>query len=211
MFSFIVIAKATKRNTNIYNTLAVSAFFLLIINPFLIMEVGFQLSYLAVIGIIYLQPKIYNWLNPHNWLLDKMWELTAVSIAAQVATFPLGLLYFHQFPNYFFISNLIVIPLATFIVYGGIILFLVSWGTILATWVAKVLYWLIWAMNYCVQLIESIPHSLTEGLTINITETWMIYLIIITFLVYFSYKEAKYLHIALSCTLLLSHINYIKV
>jgi len=203
MFSFIVIAKATKRNTNIYNTLAVSAFFLLIINPFLIMEVGFQLSYLAVIGIIYLQPKIYNWLNPHNWLLDKMWELTAVSIAAQVATFPLGLLYFHQFPNYFFISNLIVIPLATFIVYTGIILFLVSWGTILATWVAKALYWLIWAMNYCVQLIESIPYSLTEGLTINITETWMIYLIIITFLVYFAYKEAKYLHIALSCTLLL--------
>ena len=132
-----------------------------------------------------------------------MCSLTAVSIAAQVATFPLGLLYFHQFPNYFFISNLIVIPLATFIVYAGIILFLVSWGTILATWVAKALYWLIWSMNYCVQLIESIPHSLTEDLTINITETWMIYLIIITFLVYFAYKEAKYLHIALSCTLLL--------
>ncbi|MBL4653060.1 MAG: ComEC/Rec2 family competence protein [Flavobacteriales bacterium] len=203
MFSFIVVARATKRNTNIYNTLAVSALFLLLFNPLLIMEVGFQLSYLAVIGIVYLQPKIYSWLEPKNWLLDKIWGLTAVSIAAQIATFPLGLLYFHQFPNYFFISNLVVIPLATFIVYTGILLFFVSWIPLLATWVSKALFWLIWVMNYCVKLIESIPYSLTEGLTINITETWMIYLIIITSLIYFAYKEAKYLHVAMSCMLLL--------
>jgi competence protein ComEC len=203
MFSFIVVAKATKRNTNIYNTLAVSAFFLLLYNPLLLMEVGFQLSYLAVIGIVYLHPKIYGWFNLNNWLLDKMWSITAVSISAQIATFPIALLYFHQFPNYFFISNLIVIPLVTVIVYTGILLFLVSWVPVVAIWVAKGLFWSIWVMNYCVRVIESIPYSLTKDLSIDGTETVIIYIIIITTLVFFAYKKANYLCASLGSLLVL--------
>ncbi len=101
MFSFIALAKGFGRNTNIYNTLAGSGLILLVFDPYLIMSVGFQLSYLAVVGIIYFQPKIYNLFISKNWILDKIWMITTVSVAAQLATFSLGLLYFHQFPSFF--------------------------------------------------------------------------------------------------------------
>ena len=70
MFSFIIIGGALKRDTNIYNTLTASAFVLLIYNPFIILQVGFQLSYAAVLGIVYLQPKLHNLYRPSFWLLD---------------------------------------------------------------------------------------------------------------------------------------------
>src|SRR5690606_20870391 len=91
MFSFLVAAKTTKSNHVFFNTMAASALFLLIINPYLLMEVGFQLSYLAVIGIVVIHPYIYHLLYVKHWFLDKIWNITAVSIAAQIATFPLGL------------------------------------------------------------------------------------------------------------------------
>ncbi|WP_339607234.1 ComEC/Rec2 family competence protein [uncultured Roseivirga sp.] len=88
MFSFVAIAKAKNTNSSIYNTLAASAFVLLCWNPYLIMSVGFQLSYLAVFGIVYLQPKFYNLFDIHNTWLDKVWAISCVSLAAQIATAP---------------------------------------------------------------------------------------------------------------------------
>lgn len=118
MFSFIAIGRHSGQFGSIYNMLGVSAFVLLLINPFLIKEVGFQLSYLAVIGIVYLHPKIFPLLANGNLLWDKVWALAVVSFSAQLATFPLSIYYFNQFPNYFLITNLMVIPLATIIQIG---------------------------------------------------------------------------------------------
>ncbi|RQO64611.1 hypothetical protein DBR40_25200, partial [Pedobacter sp. KBW01] len=89
-----------------------SAFCQLIYNPFSIWDVGFQLSYLAVFGLFYLQPKIYNLFYIENKWLDKLWNFIAMSLAAQIATFSLSIYYFHQFPLYFLIGNLfITLPL----------------------------------------------------------------------------------------------------
>ena len=115
MFSFVAIAKPGGHRTNIYNTLAVSAFLILWYDPFFIMSVGFQLSYLAVLVIVYVQPGLYNVWNPANRILDEIWKVSSVSIAAQISTFSLSLFYFHQFPNYFLMSNLVAIP-ASFVV-----------------------------------------------------------------------------------------------
>ncbi|HET6245223.1 MAG: ComEC/Rec2 family competence protein [Bacteroidetes bacterium] len=193
MFSFIIIGKAFNRNTNIYNTLGASAFILLLFNPYLIMEVGFQLSYLAVIGIVYLQPKIYNLYNPSNWLIDKVWGLTAVSLAAQLATFPLGLLYFHQFPNYFIISNIVVIPAATMVIYSGMVLMAVSGVEVLAELVSKFFYILIKLLNESVILIEKLPYSISDGVYVTITQTWLVYAMIISGIAFFVIKKNKYL------------------
>jgi competence protein ComEC len=76
MFSFIVVARPFNRGTNIYNTLAASAFVLLIYNPYLIMSVGFQLSYLAVLGIVYLQKPVYNLWEIENRVGDWIWQIT---------------------------------------------------------------------------------------------------------------------------------------
>ncbi len=91
MFSFMIVGKLFKRDVNIYNTLATSAFVILIFDTNIIANVGFQLSYLAVLGIVTFQKTIYNWYQPKYWLVDQIWSITAVSIAAQIATFPVGL------------------------------------------------------------------------------------------------------------------------
>lgn len=193
MLSFIIVAKATNQHTNVYNTLAASAFLLLLIDPFLIMDVGFQLSYLAVIGIVYLQPQIYDLIEFDNWLLNQSWNVTAVSLAAQVATFPLGLYYFHQFPVYFLVSNLVVIPVSTLIIYLGIVLFTFSKIPLVSKYVALVFGWLIWFLNASVKWMESLPYSAIEGISISGVETVLLYAMIIVLLFYLSELKFNFL------------------
>jgi len=195
MFSFIIIGSALKRQTNIYNTLAASAFVLLIYNPFILLQVGFQLSYLAVLGIVFLQPKIYNLYKSNNWILDKTWAITTVSISAQIATFPLGMYYFHQFPNYFLLSNLFVIPLATFIIALGIFLFLSNLFLPLSYLIAFLLTKLLVFLNFSVDWVQSLPYSLTIGISISQLETILIYLIILMIipaLIKINFKSMKF-------------------
>ncbi len=193
MLSFIVIGRMTTRHTSLYNTLAASAFFLLGINPFLIMQVGFQLSYLAVLGIILLQPMIQSWIDPPGWLLRNLWSLLSVSIAAQVSTFPLGFYYFHQFPVYFLLANLIVIPISTVIIYGGILLLIISPWHIGGFVVGHLLGSLIRAMNAMVMYIEQLPVSIINGISISVFETYALYLSMVAFLLFFSLKNQRYL------------------
>ena len=195
MFSFIVAAKIIKRNSNFFNTLAASALVLLIYNPLLIMEVGFQLSYLAVTGIVIIQPWINNWLSFQRWFPRKIWEITSVSIAAQIATFPLGLLYFHQFPNYFLLSNLIVIPLAILILSIGILTLSFSFIPILSDYLATLLNYIIQFLNYSVKTIDKLPYSLSENIRFTVIETWFIYLFIVCIILLIVYRKFKYMFI----------------
>ena len=107
MISMVIIGKTYSRHISILNILAISAFFLLLYDPLFITDVGFQLSYLTVLGLIVLQPIVYKWVHLENKWADKLWALCSVSIAAQVITFPLSIYYFHQFPVYFLISNFV--------------------------------------------------------------------------------------------------------
>lgn len=200
MFSFIVGAKMVKRNSNFFNTLAASALTLLIINPMLIMEVGFQLSYLAVIGIVVIQPWVYNWFSPKWWLLDKIWEISAVSIAAQIATFPLGLLYFHQFPNYFLLSNLIVIPMAIIILYLGLVTLSCISIPFISDYLVLGLKYTIQFLNWSVIQIDQLPYSLTQNIRFSVTDTWLIYLLIIFIILLIAYRKFKYLAGAALCS-----------
>ncbi len=179
MFTIIIGSKAMLRNASIYNTLACSCFILLCYNPYLITEVGFQLSYLAVVGIVYLQPKIYGLMIFRNWLLDKAWMITAVSIAAQIFTFPLGLLYFHQFPVYFLFSNLIVIPLTTLIIYVGITMFITSsFSPVITHYIGYITFELTRITNEFLFFIEHLRYALIKGITISIGEAYIVYMMI---------------------------------
>ncbi|HJN63400.1 MAG TPA: ComEC/Rec2 family competence protein [Flavobacteriales bacterium] len=212
MFSFVTIGSSLKRKTNIYNTLAASAFVLILYNPYIILKVGFQLSYLAVLGIVYLQPKLYNLYRTSNWLLDKIWVITTVSIAAQLATFPLGMYYFHQFPNYFLLSNLFVIPLATFIINGGILLFVVSTIPIIPNYIAWVVNKMLLFLNFSVEWVDSLPFSLTLGISISAFETLLIYLLILLFIPAIVNQNFRNIKIALLLTVfLLSYQIYEKM
>ncbi len=122
MISVFIIAKLLGKNTNSYNIIAFAAFCILLYHPFLIWDIGFQLSFLAVLGLIYLQPKIEQWFSVKHPLLSKLWGLIAMSLSAQLATYPFSVYYFHQFPVYFLLSNLFITIPTALIMYIGIII-----------------------------------------------------------------------------------------
>ncbi|MBC8052445.1 MAG: ComEC family competence protein [Sphingobacteriaceae bacterium] len=127
MLSMYVLGKAVYRSSNSYNLVATSAVFLLLYNPYFLLDVGFQLSYLAVLGLIYFYPKIYHLFYIRNWIGDKIWSYVALSCAAQLATFPLAMYYFHQFPVYFLLSNLFIVLPVIVIMYLGIAFLFIPW------------------------------------------------------------------------------------
>ena len=126
MFTFVAIGFSLKRKKIIEHSLISSMFLLLLIKPLFLFDVGFQLSYLAVFGIVWTQPLFYNLWKPKFWLFDKFWRLFTVSIAAQVGILPISLYYFHQFPALFILSNLIIIPFLGGILIGGILIIILS-------------------------------------------------------------------------------------
>lgn len=192
MFSLVAIGKALNWRAYIYNTLAVTAFVLLLFDPFFIMQVGFQLSFLAVLGIVYFQPKIYNLLYFRYKFFDWLWSITCVSIAAQLITAPVCLLYFHQFPNYFFISNLIVIPGATGVLVLGLVLLFASFVfEPLAIAISFLLKYLIFALNYLVYQVQKLPFALSDEISIYIWEAWLLYFMVFGFGFFLIYKARK--------------------
>ena len=171
MFSFIGFGNLFKRKPGIYQAIAASAFFLLAINPNYLFEVGFQLSYAAVLGIVYIQPKIYHLFDFKRivWI-DKIWAITTVSIAAQAATFPLSIYYFHQFPLFFIVSNLVVIPTAYLLMSYGLGLLTLSIIISPPAFLILPFKWLLMLMIKSVELVESLPHSVVYQLNFTRTE-----------------------------------------
>ena len=208
MFSFIALARPFGKQTNIYNTLAASVLFLLLYNPYLIMSVGFQLSYLAVLGIVYLQRPIYHWWEIENRIGDWIWQITSVSMAAQAATFALALLYFHQFPSYFLISNLLVIPLSTLVLVLGIFLLVISFFSPLAFLVAMILEWLVKALNWIVFKTEALPFSLINNIYISAFQCWLLMGMLISLIFVFQFRSIKWLYVSFGLTLLFVIIQW---
>ncbi len=189
MFTFLEVARATSRNANIFNTLAASAFCLLVFDPYLIMSVGFQLSYLAVIGIVYVHPMLVTIFEPRSWLLNETWKVTSVSIAAQIATFPLGLFYFHQFPNYFLLSNLLVIPISFGVLILGLVVLATAFFAALANVAGYLLALCIKLMNLIVQGVDWLPFSLTDEVHITALQCWLLMGVVVAFVITLQYKR----------------------
>jgi competence protein ComEC len=192
MFSIFTLAKTSHRNTNIYNTLAFSAFVLLCYDPAMIFQVGFQLSYMAVLGIVYLQPRIYALWETKYRFLDYLWQITAVSIAAQVATFPITLYYFHQYPVYGLLSNLLVIPAAFVMLYGGILSILLSFVPALAAVVGFVLRYLVWFVNQYIFIIEQLQGAVVQGIEFSAWALWLSYASIVFFILLIEQRKWSY-------------------
>ncbi len=204
MFSVMATSQAINRDNNIYNSLGIACFILLLYDPNFIFSVGFQLSFLALTGIVYLQPKIYHLTYISNPFVDKVWQITAVSIAAQISTLPLTVYYFHQFPTYFFLSNLVVIPGATVIMIMGISMLVVgSVFDYVGLFIGFVLDGIIQLMNYLVILVESIPGSLITWLYFNDLQVWLVYGFLILILLGAYHKSSLYLNSSILTLLLI--------
>jgi competence protein ComEC len=176
MFTCIVLGDSFGRKSSIFNTLSLSAFILLCINPFWLWDVGFQLSYAAVLSIIVFMQPIYNWIYCKNKLLDFFWKMNAVTLSAQILTLPFCIYHFHQFPTLFFLSNFLAVPLSSAILLGEILVCLFFWMPKATQLLGYVIEWLIRLMNTYIEKIESIPFSLWDGLLINIPQAVLLLL-----------------------------------
>jgi competence protein ComEC len=176
MFTTIVIGNSLAKKSSIYNSLALSAFLLLCLNPFWLWDVGFQLSYSAVLSIVLFMKPIYNWLYFKNKVFDFFWKLNAVTIAAQILTLPISIFHFHQFPVLFLATNFLAVPLSSVIILGEIFLCCIAFIHPLAMATGQVLSWLIRYMNHYIQHIENLPYSLWDALQLNILQTILMYI-----------------------------------
>jgi competence protein ComEC len=204
MYTFIITGQSLNRKTNIYNSMAAAAFCCLAINPFVLADVGFQLSYLAVLGIVFLQKYITAWYYSEATIVNKVWSLVAVSFAAQLGAFPICLYYFHQFPNFFWIANLVAVPLTTIMLFGAIaMLVLFSIWPTAALFVGTILLYITKLLNIIIQWIDALPASVWDGISITPFQTLLYYLIIILFSIWLINKQKKYLPIGLLLSVIL--------
>jgi competence protein ComEC len=200
MFSVVAIGMHLKRPSNIYNTLAISAFIILLSKPLFLFDIGFQLSYLAVIAIVTIQPLIYNLWKPKLWLLDKLWQVFTVTVAAQFGIIPISLFYFHQFPGLFWLSNTAIIPLLGIILSTGILVIILAILNILPQILADCYGGVISLMNSFFAWIANQEQFLIKDIPINLLQVLALYFIIIALVRLYinqNYKALKLLFIAI--------------
>jgi competence protein ComEC len=192
MFSFFAAGRAWSRDASVYNILAAAAFCMLVVNPRLLFDVGFQLSFAAVTGIVSWQGDIYRSLYLAHPVPDYLWKLISVSVAAQLATFPLSLYYFQQFPLLFWLSGLIAVPAAGLILGGGLSLLLL--GSV--PWLGKTVGWLlnelISLVNASIAWISGLPCSRLSGLWIDGWVVGLWYALIFALVLAFYRRRGKY-------------------
>lgn len=178
MFTIPIIGKLLKRDSSSLNSLLFTAFCMVIYDYSNLFNIGFQLSFLAVAGILLFQEKIFNIFQLQNKILIWLWSLTSVSIAAQITTLPLTIYYFHNIPVLSLISNLFVVPLSTLLIYfsGGLILFnLTNVSNIISLIINKLSYYL----NLFIEEISCTPFATIENINISIFQVATLYLIIL--------------------------------
>ncbi|WP_428230341.1 ComEC/Rec2 family competence protein [Flavobacterium sp.] len=184
MFSFLAIGNHLRRNGSIYHTLLVSILLILLFEPYFLFDVGFQLSYLALFFIVWLQPVLKNIWKPKNKIQTTVWNALTVSFAAQIGTLPLCLYYFHQFPGLFFVTNIIIIPLLSFIMIAGIIVMIVALFISPPILLIEVFEKSIYLLNQTIHFIASFESFVIRDISFNFYFLITFYLLIIAFIIW---------------------------
>ncbi len=182
MFSLLNLGLLMERQNNIFNILAFSAFILLFDNPMLLFNIGFQFSYLAVIGIVGFYKPVKNVFKPRNIILDFFWSVMAVSISAQLFVGPLSVFYFNQFPNYFLLTNLMVIPILPLVLYLGISVFAFSFIPVFSNFLGTIMSHLVSFIYIIIQWVESLPFALFDRIYLPGPLLLLIYFLVFSFL-----------------------------
>jgi len=184
MFSFVAIGMFLRRSINIYNTLAVSALIILLFQPAFLFDVGFQLSYVALFFIVWLQPLLSSIWIPKYKVTSYLWDIITVSFAAQIGTFPMSIYYFHQFPGLFFITNLVILPGMSIILALGVVVMVLAALDVIWLPLLKSLEWSIWLLNKVIGLVASFEDFIFRDIPLNSYMMWSCYLIIFSTIIW---------------------------
>lgn len=202
MISLFILGKTFFERGSTYNIMALAAIVMLMWNPFLLFQTSFQFSFLALLGILYFQPKIYGLYIPNHVIVRFVWGLISVSVAAQIFIFPFTVYYFHQFPVYFAVSSLLAVPLVTVIIYLGMLLMVTE--AIWPLWnpfIADMLEVIVGILNACIQTIRSWPASVWEDIWLSDTSLmWSIGFFLVGIL-WWETRRSGIFYVALFCLL----------
>ncbi len=207
MLSLVAFGGVIGRKSNTANTVLASAFCMLLYQPRYLTDIGFQLSYAAVFSIILWQDKIYKTFLFKPLLWDKIWSLTSVSIAAQLGTLPIILYHFHHFSNTFWISGLIVIPAATILLYGTLLLMICTPFPPLMRRVGEAISFVTHGMNSAIEWLGKIPHSAVDGIAFHIIDLLFLYALLAAMAAVMQLRSFQ--RIATMLSLLLLYTAYI--
>nr|WP_255489729.1 ComEC/Rec2 family competence protein [Dysgonomonas sp. 25] len=196
MLSVLCIAELVNRRSYSIHALYIAAFFILLHNPFSLFQVSFQLSFASVLGILYLHPKLAHLFNSKNKAVRYLWNAFTLSCVAQLATFPLCLYYFGTFPTYFFITNLLVVPLATLIIYSFALIMLSKGISALFPTLSdyafavpvKLVQFLLRLLTECVRFFEGLPLAQISDIEISL---WQMFIIVLGILIILLFCERK--------------------
>jgi len=201
MFSFVAYAMYLNRPSNTFNILALSMFFiLLVIDPKLLFQVGFQMSYAAVFAIVWIYPLLQQFWYPKNMVLRKIWQLLSVSVAAQVGVLPISLFYFHQFPSLFFISNLLIVPALGIILGMGILVIILAAFNWLPDSIVTIYNTLIRWMNTLIARVAEQEAFVFKNISFDAVQLILAYSILIATLLFFTkpnFKKALFAALAI--------------
>jgi len=203
MFSIVAIAMNMKRPTNIYNTLAISMFFILLFKPLFLFEVGFQLSYTAVIAIVTIQPMLYNLWHAKWKVTDYLWQIFSVTLAAQIGVAPISIFYFHQFPGLFFVANMAIIPFLPLILGLGLLVIVLGLLDGLPDLLVDFYGAVISLMNSIVKWVSEQEQFLLEHISLSLYQMLSIYLFLLTTVLWLNKPRYKHLAIAIGSILLI--------
>jgi competence protein ComEC len=209
MFSFVAIGMYLRRSTNIFHTLLVSMLLILLFEPSFLFDVGFQLSYVALFFILWLQPLLAQLWTPKNIILKYLWDILTVSFAAQIGAFPLSIYYFHQFPGLFFVTNLVIIPFLSVIMALGVLVMVLAAFDYVPLFLAKSLEWSISILNKIINSIASLEQFIIQGIPFNWQLLLSVYLLIITTVIWFKKPSFNRLALAL-ISIIIFQITYFK-
>lgn len=190
MFTFISFGNLlNRRSGNSINSIAVSMLVLLLFEPGFLLDVGFQLSYAAIIGILWLHPVLRMRRSKYK-LINLISDMATVSIAAQIGVLPLTLYYFHQFPLLFLVANIIVIPLSNIVLVGSVVVLLLNFTwTDAALVLGRVLELTITIMNKAISVLASVDWLILKNIPFNLYLAITLCLCVATFALWLYQKS----------------------
>lgn len=189
MLSLLLLAECLTKRPGSINTLLATAFLMLAMDPMTLWDIGFQLSFTAVAGLILFAQKIADLVEPKHPLLRLGWQMQAVNIAAQVLTTPLVLFYFHQFPVLFLLTNMVAVPVSGLVLYVEIIFCIFLWCEPVAMMIGKSIHHLLAYMNAYIEAIATIPFCTAENLQVSMIQMIWMYVLIAGAVVWLSNKN----------------------
>lgn len=202
-----------------YNTIFIAVFFILILNPFRLFDIGFQLSFVAILSISLFMPFFSSLLQIKNKLLKRFWNILCLSISVQLGVLPLSVYYFGVFPTYFIITNLLIVPIVSFMIYDIIVLLLTLFIGSMLPIASNIISYLpieifklsVKLMTFIVQFFENISYAYFENVKMSLGQLLLVFILTFSFIYFLKNRKAKLLIFGLISVLVLIIGNILDV